>query len=84
MHPHSQSWIAFIRRSHEFGQSFSNLMQRNDHCIPEEDLVDEINRSFATTDKARRPFTQEEAERYVSLLCAQDKIMKSDGCLYAI
>jgi len=52
-------------------------MLQFDMAIPEDDLLDEINAGGST-------FTLEEVERFVSRLCDQEKIMKSDGCIYSI
>ena len=53
-------------------------MLQHDMAIPEDELLEEINGSGC------KPFTATEVDRFVTRLCDQEKVMKSDGFFYSI
>ena len=69
---------SFCRRCQEFGKHFTNVMLQHDMAIPEDELLEEINGSGC------KPFTATEVDRFVTRLCDQEKVMKSDGFFYSI
>ena len=54
-------------------------MLQHDMAIPEDELLGEINSAGC-----KKPFTAGEVDRFISQLCEQEKVMKSDGYFYAI
>lgn len=71
--------IAEETRCQEFGKHFTNVMLQHDMAIPEDELLEAINRSGCN-----KLFTSGEMEQFVNRLCDQEKVMKSDGFLYSI
>mmetsp|Transcript_18917 Transcript_18917/g.26204 ORF Transcript_18917/g.26204 Transcript_18917/m.26204 type:complete len:150 (-) Transcript_18917:156-605(-) len=78
--------IGSSRQQHFFAL-FSELLQKNDGVFQEDQIVralDQKMKQQQNTTKNQKPFTKKEVEYCMEQLCAQDKIMVSDGEVYSI
>lgn len=75
-------------RRHELGKHFNSVMAHHDQAISANELLGAINFSMASSNKINGSnmamFSSEEVGGFVSQLCEEEKVMKSEGFYYFI
>ena len=68
----------------DFNAILTELLRNNDGMISEDSMASQMNEIVASRLKQHPGYSPVDVEKYLSILCEQDKIMRCDGFIYSV